>query len=122
MSTQEPNKLFYTATLTRLGFQVLFTKEQVDEYCSQLGVKESQHYYDAYLKPLDFTQIYEEIAKRPGIWLFITVTGETELSFQKFLEDKDNASRVMYRSVPTKNFRYDQPYRLLTLYVMDFRK
>lgn len=66
------------------------------------------------------SSLIADIKKRPGVWLFVTVSDFDE-SWQETIKQQEWEKRVMFRSVPTRNYNYNQPDRLLTLYIMDFR-
>lgn len=131
---------FTTATLVYYGFSLYADMEQIRMYLREKFYREmpedfplekmlpqhqawaKQVYHP--IKPEDkfhpVCTLINGIKSRKGVWLFVSINDFDDV-WQKFLKDMNWESRVMFRSVPTRNYNYDTPSRLMTLYIMDFR-
>lgn len=127
-----------TATLVNYGFSIYADMEQIRRYLWQNYHKDKpedwplekmlpaqqawakQNYRPITDKSHPVHTLIKGIKSRKGVWLFTTIN-DFDGTWQKFLKDMDWESRVMFRSVPTRNYNYDTPDRLMTLYIMDFR-
>lgn len=125
-----------TAMLNQHGFSMYNRREDLIAYFARSfripettpyehlepeNKKKIDHYYNPLDKHKELTDILvAKIQKRKGVWMFVAIS-DFDVSWQEFIKQMGWEKRVMFRSIPTRNYNYQTPNRHLILYVMDFR-